>query len=248
MSGLPTRSPGSSSPVPRSAASTPLVAKGLTKILRVARGVHRGGSGDRPGFACGDPRPERRGQDHAAAPAGRRRDARCRCAGTRARSQDRLFRPGARHARRRRHGVGEHPARRTRHRRAGSARSARCVHVQRSATRPAAGTLSGGEKTRLALAGSGGVHRQRAAARRADQQPRSRLARTGARRAAQLRRRGGVGDPRPGGGGSAGPAAGGAAARTAPRTIGRRITATSSSWPDQRQDLLHASAISHHPD
>ncbi len=47
------------------------------------------------------------------------------------------------------------------------------------AHKPAA-VLSGGEKTRLALASPGRLQRQRAAARRADQQPRPRLARGGA--------------------------------------------------------------------
>ena len=45
--------------------------------------------------------------------------------------QDRLFRAGARHPRQRRDGVGEHPPRRARHRRAGTAGSAGRVHVQR---------------------------------------------------------------------------------------------------------------------
>ena len=53
------------------------------------------------------------------------------------RPQDRLLRAGARHPRRSRHGVGEHPACRSRYRRAGSARSAGRVHVQRAAARPA---------------------------------------------------------------------------------------------------------------
>ena len=49
-----------------------------------------------------------------------------------------------------------------------------------------AGTLSGGEKTRLALAGLVSSAGERAAARRADQQPRSGQPGTGARRAAPL--------------------------------------------------------------
>ncbi len=57
--------------------------------------------------------------------------------GARARAQDRLFRAGTRHPRQQRVGVGEHPPRRTRHRRAGVARPARRVHVQRPAARPA---------------------------------------------------------------------------------------------------------------
>ena len=76
-----------------------------------------------------------------------------------------------------------------------------------------AGTLSGGEKTRLALAGLVASTANVLSARRADQQPRPGVARAGPRRAAQLRRRGGVGDARPGCGGGAGPATGGVAAR-----------------------------------
>ncbi len=52
--------------------------------------------------------------------------------GTRPRTEDRLLRPGARHARRHRDGVGEHPPRGTRHRRAGAAGTVGRVHVQRS--------------------------------------------------------------------------------------------------------------------
>ena len=52
-----------------------------------------------------------------------------------------------------------------------------------------AGTLSGGEKTRLALAGLVSSRRERAAARRADQQPRPGQPGAGAGRAAPLRGR-----------------------------------------------------------
>ena len=141
-------------PTPVACGRTPLVATGLTQDLRIAGDVHRGRSGHRPWFAGGRARTQRRGQDDAAAAAGRRRTARRRGDGARTRLENRLFRAGARHARRRRDRVAEHPARRTRIRRAGAARSAGCVHVQRSASSTKlAGTLSGGEKTRLALAG-----------------------------------------------------------------------------------------------
>ena len=61
-----------------------------------------------------------------------------------------------------------------------------------------AGTLSGGEKTRLALAGLVSSRGQRAAARRADEQPRPGQPRAGARRAAAVRGRRRAGHPRPG--------------------------------------------------
>ena len=65
-------------PTPAPCGRTPLVAKGLTQDLRIAGGVHRRRPGHRPGFAGRGARPQRRGQDHAAATAGRRRDARRR--------------------------------------------------------------------------------------------------------------------------------------------------------------------------
>ena len=61
-----------------------------------------------------------------------------------------------------------------------------------------AGVLSGGEKTRLALAMLVTERGQRAAAGRADQQPRPGQPRAGARRAAHLRRRDRARDPRRG--------------------------------------------------
>ena len=48
--------------------------QGADQDLRLARGVHRRRSGDRPRFARRRARAQRRGQDHAAAVAGRRRD------------------------------------------------------------------------------------------------------------------------------------------------------------------------------
>ena len=133
--------------------------------------------------------------------------------GTRTRTEDRLLRAGTRHPRRPRDGVGEHPPRRTRHRRAGTARTVGRLHVQRTAARPGRGHAVRRREDPTRAGRSRRVDRERAAARRADQQPRPRVARAGSRCAAQLPRRGGARDPRSGCRGSAGPAAGGAAAR-----------------------------------
>ncbi len=80
------------------------------------------------------------------------------------------------------------------------ARPAGCVHVQRSATRPTGGHTVRWRENPARSGRFGGVHGERPAARRTDEQPRSRVARTGARRAAKLSRGGGVGDARPWGG------------------------------------------------
>ncbi len=50
--------------------------------LRLAGNFHRGGSGDRPRLSGGGARTQRRGQDDAAAVAGRRRTTRCRVDGS----------------------------------------------------------------------------------------------------------------------------------------------------------------------
>ncbi len=79
----------------------------------------------------------------------------------------------------------------------------------------------------------GGLQRQRAAARRADQQPGPGQPRGDPGRAAHLHRRGRPGHPRRGRGGR--PAAGAASSccRTASRTCGARTTPTWWRWPDR---------------
>ena len=81
------------------------------------------------------------------------------------------------------------------------------------AARPAGGHAVRRREDAAGAGRPGRVHGKRAAARRTDQQSRSRLARAGARRAAQLPRSGGAGHPRSRCGRGARPAAGGAAAR-----------------------------------
>ena len=160
-------------PDPAPCGKTPLTAEGLSKsygsleiFTDVDLAVDRGSPGRRA-------RPQRRRQDHAAADAGRRRRSR-----TPARSC-----PGT--------GCGSATTPRSTRRSTSTARCWRtCAPPRRTLTdtelrrssasflftgddvdKPA-GVLSGGEKTRLALATLVVSGRQRAAARRADQQPR----------------------------------------------------------------------------
>ena len=61
-------------PEPGAVRSHPARRQGPDEELRVAGGVHRRRPGHRPRLACRGARPQRRGQDHAAAPARGRRD------------------------------------------------------------------------------------------------------------------------------------------------------------------------------
>ena len=141
-------------PTPAVCGRTPLVGKGLTKTygsLEVFTGVDLAIDKGSRVVVLGL---NGAGKTTLVADPGRGRESRRRCGRAGPRTQARILRAGARHHRRTRLGVGEHPPRRSRHRRAGSAQSARRLHVQRPAARPVRpGTLSGGEKTRLALAG-----------------------------------------------------------------------------------------------
>ncbi len=112
---------------------------------------------------------------------------------------------------------------RPRHRGAGSARPSGRVHVHRSAARPARGHAVGRREDPPRACRPRRVDGERAAARRADEQPGPRLARTGARRAAQLPGLGGAGDPRSRRRRSAQPAAGAVAARRHRGLLVRRL-------------------------
>ena len=141
-------------PNPAPCGRTPLTAEGLSKAygsLEVFTGVDLAVDRGAKVVVLG---PERRGQDHAAAPARRRRDPRRGRGRRRARAADRLLRAGARHARHGRDGVGERPPRRAGHRREQQLRTLLGAFMFSGAQldQPA-GTLSGGEQTRLALAG-----------------------------------------------------------------------------------------------
>ena len=201
--------------------------QGAEQDVRIAGSVHRCRPGHRSRVAGCRAGAQRRRQDHAAPSAGRHRAARHGWAGTRTRLANRLFRAGARHARQRRtvwqnirHAAPEY-------RRTGSAWPAGCVHVQRSAARPTGRHAVRWREDPARAGRSGGVHGQRAVARRTDQQPRSRVARAGARRAAQLSGRGGARDARPGRGRGARSATRGAVARW-----------TEDYWSEDYRDLI----------
>ena len=189
-SGSATRSPSCASPSPAPCGKTPLTARGAVEVLRLAGDLHRRRPGHRPGHPGRRPRPQRRGQDHAAAPAGRRRAARHRRGGARARAEARLLRPGARDARRRPHGAGEHAVRGAGPRRHRGAQGARLVPVLRRRRGQARRRALRRGEDPAGAGHAGGVRGQRAAARRADQQPRPGQPRGGPRRAADLRGRG----------------------------------------------------------
>ena len=127
--------------------------RGALEVLRVARGLHRRRPRHRQGLARRHPRPQRRRQDHDAADPRRRRPARHRPGRGRPRPQARLLRPGARDPRHRAARCWRTCSRRRRssptaRRAASSARSSSPATTPTSPRR----VLSGGEKTRLALA------------------------------------------------------------------------------------------------
>ncbi|MCO5556170.1 hypothetical protein L7F22_009714 [Adiantum nelumboides] len=172
--------------------------------LRVAGGVHRGGPRGGPRVEGRGAGLQRRRQDHAAADPGRHRGARHRRGRARPRAAAGLLRPGARHARHGRLGLGQHPPRQPGRRRAAAADPARVVHVLRGAA-PAARRDAVRRRAHPARPGRSGVlGGERAAARRADEQPGPGQPRAGARRAAPLRGRRRARDPRPGCGRGAG--------------------------------------------
>ena len=141
-------------PTPAACGRVPAGGHRPDQDVRVAGSVHRRRPGHRPRLAGGGAGTQRRRQDHAAAIAGRRRATRRRGAGARTRFADRLFRAGARHPRRRPRRCGRTSG--TPHRIPASRICAGCSERSCSAVAQldqSAGTLSGGEKTRLALAG-----------------------------------------------------------------------------------------------
>ncbi|CAM5450465.1 putative ABC transporter ATP-binding protein YheS [Streptomyces rimosus subsp. rimosus] len=86
-------------PGPRAVRQDPADGRGPVQVVRLAGDLHRCRPGHRQGLPGRHPRPERRGQDDAAAAAGGRGEAGHRRGASRARPEAGLLRAGARHAR-----------------------------------------------------------------------------------------------------------------------------------------------------
>ena len=108
--------PGREAAVPRArpVRQDPADRQRAVEVLRVPRGVHRRGPGHRPGQPGRRARAQRRRQDHPAAAARRRGEARTPARSSRSRAKARLLRPGARDPRHRAVAYREHAHRRAR--------------------------------------------------------------------------------------------------------------------------------------
>jgi ATPase subunit of ABC transporter with duplicated ATPase domains len=192
--------PRGAHPLPRSGPlrAHPADRGGPVEGVRLAGGVHRRRPGRRPGREGRRAGAQRRGQDHAAAPARRHRGARLGPRRARSRAAHGLLRAGARDARPGRQRLGQHPARLPGHREQQLRTLLGTFMFSGEQLQQPAGTLSGGRRRRLALAGLVSSAAERAAARRAHQQPRPGQPRPGARRPAPLHRGRGPRLARPG--------------------------------------------------
>ena len=119
-------------PEPAPCGKTPLTADRAVEVLRLAGDLHRRRPRHRPGLPGRHARPQRRGQDHPAAHAGRGREAGHRRGHPRPRPKARLLRAGARDARPRAVRPGEHA-----HRRARARPTPRCAKSSAPSCSPA---------------------------------------------------------------------------------------------------------------
>ena len=159
-------------PEPAHCGKVPLTAAGPVQVVRLARGVHRRRHGGRQGRADRRARPERRRQDHAAAAARRRRAAPipARC-GPATGCGSAITRRSTRRSTIARTVLENMKTAAPRPHRGRSARHSRVVPVLRR-RRGQAGRRAVRRREDQARAGPArGLRRERAAARRADQQP-----------------------------------------------------------------------------
>ena len=187
------RAPGGSrreAPLPEARAVRQDAAHGIrtVEVVRIARDLHRCRPRDRPRLEGRRARAQRRRQDHAAAHPRGRRQARHRPDRARARAQDRLLRAGAREPRRRPLGAREHDVGGARHHRDGCPQGARLVPVHRRRRAQARRRALGWREDAALARDPRRLEREHAAARRADEQPRPRLARGDPRRARRTTR------------------------------------------------------------
>ena len=177
----------------------PALRQGVDKDVRLARSLRGRRSCGGQGIPGGRSRHEWCGQDYFAQ-AARRGGAHRRGGWRRLRPwpQDWLLCPGARHDRRLQVGVGKHDRGLPRRWPTGPAWAAWCLHVLRRQARSAGGHPFWRREDSPSAGDAGFLACERVASRRAHQQPRPTIPRTGPRCAEDVHGSGGAGHPRSG--------------------------------------------------
>ncbi|CAK7285672.1 conserved hypothetical protein [Streptomyces misionensis JCM 4497] len=230
---------GRQAPLPGARALRPDPAdrRGPVEVVRLAGDLHRRRPGHRQGLPGRHPRSQRRRQDHPAAAARGRGAAGHRPGRPRPRPQARLLRPGARDPGPGAHGPGEHALGRPGHGSGRGPQGARFVPVLRRRRGQARRCPVRRREDASGARDPGGLLRQRAAAGRADQQPRPGQPRGDPRRAAHLQGRGRPGHPRRGRRRGAPAGADHPAARRHRGPVGRRLRGPRR--PGVTESLIH---------